>query len=173
MSTREAEELVVSEFLAQKAREANTTMRTYPCKDEEQTLPNVWRAAGKYTSDQLNRQVMEYQECQLFTGALVRITHNGVTPGGIRYSNGQLAYIHALPDDDLPFEQQRLSLRLVPVGVQQPSSVDENWPIIQLPRHITPPVYVGKHGKCARREQWGVRYYCASTVTSKFPCMSS
>jgi hypothetical protein len=158
VSTRAAEQTLMDQFLA--------TQQTvqFEAVDEVQNHSR-WVPADKAVSKKLSRSCYEYETCRLFVGAVVRMTYNE-KHASVRFSQGQVAVVTALPDAAVNPAQQKLTLRLAPPGTRQIDvlNIPATWPEIRIPRHTTHPVPVARALQFARRTQWAVHYHLSSTV---------
>ena len=156
--TKAAEIQVMQEYLR------GRQIRSFYAVDEVQNGA-VWDPAGGRVSKRLNTNCYEYDVCQLYENAIVRMTYNE-RHGRILFSQGQVAVVVQLPDDGLQFSEQRLRLRLAPPGIRHIdlSNIPPEWPEVVVGPRTTPPSIVGRFLQMGRRTQFPVRYYLCSTI---------
>jgi hypothetical protein len=156
--TKAAELKVVEQFL-----EGRQT-KSYSAIDEVQNGA-VWDRAGDRVTKKLNNAVYEYDICQLYLYAVVRMTFNS-RHGTVPFSQGQVAIIVQLPDDAVDFAEKRLRLRLAPAGVRRidAGNIPAEWSEVLVGPRTTPSVVVGRCLQMGRRTQFPVRYYLCSTI---------
>ena len=158
VSTRAAEEKVMDEFLSTKIT------KEYLAVDEVQNN-TTWINAASYISQKLDRSCYEYSKCRLFIHAIVRMTYNE-RHATTQFSQGQVAVIIQLPDDNVEMNAQTLTLRLAPPGVRHidPNNIPEHWPQVHVSRRTSHPIVVGRGLQMGRRTQFPVRYHLTSTI---------
>jgi len=158
VSTRAAEEMVMHQYLSGR----NT--QTYQALDEVQNATR-WGKADMSVTRRLNKVFYEYEQCQLFIGAVVRLTYND-RHAPIPFSQGQLSIVVDLPNKSTDSAEQTVKLCLAPPGVRHinPANISTEWPRIQVRRRTTPAVPVGRGVQMARRTQFPLRYHLASTI---------
>ena len=158
VSTRAAEQIVMREFLSTK------TTTAYMATDEVQNN-TTWEAADTAVTNRLNNACYEYDKCELFVGAVIRMTYNE-RHGTVQFSQGQVGVVTALADSAQPLAQQALTVRLAPPGTRQirVDSIPAEWPEIHVRRRTTPAILVGRALQMGRRTQFPVRYHLASTI---------
>ena len=158
VSTRAAEQKVMDEFLI--GRETTE----YVATDEVQNN-TLWVPAGPYITRKIDRACYEYFRCRLFVNAVIRMTYNE-RQATVNFSQGQVAVVTELPDASLPFNEQKLTLRLAPPGVRQidPLNIPQDWPQVFVSRRTTHSVIVGRSLQMGRRKQFPVRYHLTSTI---------
>jgi len=157
--TKAAEIKVMDEFL--KSRDT----RSYQAIDEVQNGA-LWEKASDRVSLQLNQACYEYDICKLYLHAVVRMTYNCRHDSVTVFSQGQVAVVVELPNDDVDFLEQRLHLRLAPPGVRHidASNIPAEWPEVTVGPRTTLPTVVGRCLQMGRRTQFPVRYYLCSTI---------
>ena len=124
-----------------------------------------WVSAASYISKKLDNACYEYSNCRLFVNAVIRMTFNE-RHHAITFSQGQVAVVSALADNDLPLTEQKLTLRLAPPGLRHIDvhNIPDSWPEVHISRRTTHPVVVGRSLQMGRRTQFPVRYHLTSTI---------
>jgi predicted GIY-YIG superfamily endonuclease len=158
VSTKAAEQQVLDEFLASKQTKA------FVARDEVQNGA-VWQAAGPRITKRLNKNLYEYDVCRLYKNAIVRMTYNE-KHGLHQFSQGQVAVVVDLPEDDVDVASRRLRLRLAPPGIRNIDihNIPAEWPEVVVGVRTTPPSIVGPCLQMGRRTQFPVRYYFCTTI---------
>lgn len=157
--TKKAEEKVMKEFLA------GRQTASFASIDEVQNGV-LWMPAGPRISKKLNTRCYEYQSCELYLHAVLRMTYNE-RRGSHPFSQGQIAVLVELPPADLALRDVRLKLRLAPAGtrhIADPTRLPDTWPEVVVRAHTTPEVVVGAGLQMGRRTQLPVRFYACSTI---------
>jgi hypothetical protein len=159
VSTKKAEEQVMKDFL--KGRQTVS----YIALDEVQNGV-VWQSAAARVSMQLNKRCYEYQVCDLYLHAVVRMTYNE-RQGAHPFSQGQIAVLVELPPAGLGLRDVNLKLRLAPPGtryIADATQLPDDWPEVVVRARTTPSVVVGAGLQLGRRTQLPVRFYVCSTI---------
>ena len=140
---------------------------SYRAIDEVQN-GSVWQTANERVTKQLNNSCYEFDVCKLYVNAIVRMTYNRRQDGVTIFSQGQMAFVVGLPDDDstVDLQDKWLTVRLAPPGSGHidSSNIGENWPQVLVAPRCTLPTVVGRGRQMGRITQFPVRYYLASTI---------
>jgi hypothetical protein len=162
VATRSARERATRNFLA-KLRDSNISLVEYHALDEFENLNNHWYPADASFARDISKDCLEEEIVTLYIGAVVRMTYNS-NVADIRFNQGQLAIVYALPDRTLPQKDQRIGLILVPPGCTTWEEPSTEWQKISLSRHTTAPMQTGNSSLRFRRQQWPVVLNVSCTV---------
>lgn len=129
VSTRNAEREVACAFIGDVRRDGNI-VKDLMATDEVEATTGSWKLAQSHISVSLDRKLLENHHLQLFEGALVRMTHN--QNHAPLYSQGQMAFVQSVPDEQLPYRDQKLKLALVPPGNLPDITNIHQWDVVSL-----------------------------------------
>ena len=155
--TKAAELKVMKEFLC------NRVTSCYRALDEVRNGV-VWEPAGDRVTRVLNNKCYEYDVCELYVNAVVRMTYNDrqcSTP----FSQGQIAVVVRLSDVTNVCDA-RVTVKLAPPGIRQivTNNIPESWPEVVIRARTTPAVIVETGLQMGRRTQLPLRFYICSTI---------
>jgi len=145
------------------------TVLARPSEDVEnlKTSLGTWKPASKRVVNCLNKIVREPELLQLHEGLMVELTYNN----GTKWSNGQVAIIIHLPDQEVLDHWKPFPILLAPVGVRSlPSSsytleilMQSGWTFVD----VKPCPEKSHHcfgGMFGKRHQYGIRPLAATTI---------
>ena len=161
----------VRHLLAQHHRLIQTrpNVLTSTSVDYECTFEGRYTLASDAVSRTISTKIREPRLLHFYKGARYRITHN--KPG--KYSNGQLAFLHRLPERDAVKHKRPLEFLLAPPGSTYiPCETDTEltlaamgWTKVMIGVSPDNTVHLG-HLRAKRTSQYGLQPYVGSTFHS-------
>ena len=110
VGTREAERNLTKRYLDAKARQPGVVIQTYASKDEVRVRGGPWKSASPHVTQKLTKTLDEADQLIIVEKSVMRWTINRGGRNKTQFSNSQLAYIEKIPDKNLPWEKQTVTV---------------------------------------------------------------